>query len=158
MVLSFINMKIFVYSIEKNSSDNFTKLIEQHKKMIQKYAKIEEIMIFNKKISVAQNRDANIAKESYTEAFLPKMNGYNIALHPAGREVESFEFSENFANISTLNFFIAGAFGFNDEFLKKCDKVISLSRLTFSHKIAKTVLFEQIFRALSIVNNHPYHK
>ncbi len=151
-------MKISVYSIEKSSTDNFTKLIEQHKKMIQKYAKIEENMIFNKKISSAQNRDTNLAQESYTEVFLPKMNGYNIALHPKGIELDSFEFSENFANISTLNFFIAGAYGFEDQFLKKCDKVISLSRLTFSHKIAKIVLFEQIFRALSIVNNHPYHK
>jgi 23S rRNA (pseudouridine1915-N3)-methyltransferase len=151
-------MKINVYSIEKKNSDNFTKIIENQKKMIQKYTRVEEIMIFNKKISSAQNRDAIMAKESYSEAFLPKMNGYNIALHPAGFEMDSFEFSENFANISTLNFFIAGAYGFDEQFLKKCDKVISLSKLTFSHKIAKVILFEQIFRALSIVNNHPYHK
>jgi 23S rRNA (pseudouridine1915-N3)-methyltransferase len=151
-------MKINVYSIEKPSRDEFTKIIENQKKMIQKYSKIEEITIFNKKISSAQNRDAIIAKESYTEAFLPKLEGLNIALHPAGVEMDSFEFSENFANITTLNFFIAGAYGFEDRFLKKCDKVISLSKLTYSHKIAKIILFEQIFRALSIVNNHPYHK
>ena len=151
-------MKINVYSIEKKNSDNFRKIIDNQKKMIQKYTNIEEIMIFNKKISSAQNRDAIIAKESYSEAFFPKMDGYNIALHPAGKEMDSFEFSENFANISTLNFFVAGAYGFEDKFLRKCDKVISLSKLTFSHKIAKVILFEQIFRALSIVNNHPYHK
>lgn len=151
-------MKINVYSIEKKNSDYYTKIIENQKKMIQKYTKVEEIMIFNKKISSAQNRDAIMAKESYSEAFIPKMNGYNVALHPTGKEMDSFEFSENFANIVTLNFFIAGAYGFNEQFLKKCDKVISLSKLTFSHKIAKVILFEQIFRALSIVNNHPYHK
>lgn len=151
-------MKINVYSIEKKSNDNFTKIIENQKKMIQKYTKIDEIAIFNKKISSAQNRDAIMAQESYTEAFLPKMDGFNIALHPSGSEMDSFEFSENFANISTLNFFIAGAYGFEDQFLRKCDKVISFSQLTFSHKIAKVILFEQIFRALSIVNNHPYHK
>lgn len=151
-------MKINVYSIEKNSSDDFTKIIDNQKKMIQKYTKIDEVAIFNKKISSAQNRDAIIAQESYREAFLPKMNGFNIALHPEGKEMDSFEFSENFANIPTLNFFIAGAYGFDTEFLKKCDKVISFSKLTFSHKIAKVILFEQIFRALSIVHNHPYHK
>ena len=151
-------MKINVYSIEKKSSDNFTKIIENQKKMIQKYTKIDEITIFNKKISSAQNRDAIIAQESYYEAFLPKMNGFNIALHPAGKEMDSFEFSKNFANISTLNFFIAGAYGFDEQFLGKCDKVISFSKLTCSHKLAKIILFEQIFRALSIVNNHPYHK
>jgi len=151
-------MKVNVYTIEKKSSDNFTKIIDNQKKMIQKYTKIDEVAIFNKKISSAQNRDAIMAQESYREAFLPKMDGYNIALHPAGTEMDSFEFSENFANIPTLNFFIAGAYGFDEQFLRKCDKVISFSKLTFSHKIAKVILFEQIFRALSIVNKHPYHK
>ena len=151
-------MRVNVYSIEKKSSDNFSKIIENQKKMIQKYTQIEEIMVFNKKISSAQNRDATIAQESYSEAFSQKMNGYNIALHPEGKEMDSFEFSENFASIATLNFFIAGAYGFEDRFLKRCDKVISLSKLTYSHKIAKVILFEQIFRALTIVNKHPYHK
>ena len=151
-------MRINIYSIEKNSVDDFSKIVENQKKMIQKYAQIKEIMIFNKKISSAQNRDDIIARESYTEAFLPKLNGYNIALHPTGSEMDSFEFSENFASISTLNFFIAGAYGFEDQFLGKCDKIVSLSKLTYSHKIAKVILFEQIFRALSIINKHPYHK
>jgi len=126
--------------------------------MIQKYAQITEIQLFNKKISSAQNRDAIMAKESYSEAFEPYMKGYNIALHPAGKEVDSFEFSQNFAINTSLNFFIAGAYGFEERFLKRSDAVISLSQLTFSHKIAKVLLFEQIYRALTIINKHPYHK
>jgi len=42
--------------------------------------------------------------------------------------------------------------------LTKCDTTISLSDLTMAHKVANVVLTEQIFRALSIQNNHPYHK
>lgn len=151
-------MKINVYTIEKKSRDEFTKLIDNQKKMIQKYAKIEEISFFNKKISSAQNRDAIIAQEAYSEAFLPHMSGYNIALHPDGKLIDSFGFSNFFDKIPTLNFFIAGAYGFEDKFLARCDAVISLSPLTYSHKIAKVVLFEQIFRGLSIQHNHPYHK
>lgn len=151
-------MKINVYSIEKKSSDEFSKIVTNQKKMIQKYAQINEIPLFNKKISSAQNRDAIIAKESYSEAFQPYLKGYNIALHPEGKEIDSFEFSENFDINTSLNFFIAGAYGFEEDFLKKADKVISLSKLTFSHKIAKVILFEQIYRALTIVHKHPYHK
>ncbi len=151
-------MKINIYIIEKKTKDDFSRLVENYKKMIRKYALIEEISLFNKKITAAQNRDAIIAKKSYSEVFKPYMCGYNIALDPSAKEIDSFEFSENFANIHILNFFIAGAYGFEDGFLKKCDKVVSLSQLTFSHKIAKVVLYEQIFRALSIQNNHPYHK
>ena len=47
---------------------------------------------------------------------------------------------------------------FENEFLSLCDSVISLSNLTFAHKIATLILSEQIFRSLSIINNHPYHK
>jgi len=151
-------MKINVCIIEKKTQDDFSKLVENYKKMIRKYAQIEEISLFNKKITLAQNRDAIIAKESYSEAFKPYTSGYNIALDPSAKEMDSFEFSEIFANIHILNFFIAGAYGFEDRFLRKCDKVISLSQLTLSHKIAKIVLYEQIFRGLSIQNNHPYHK
>ncbi len=151
-------MKINVYSIEKKSSDEFSKIVTNQKKMIQKYAQINEIPLFNKKISSAQHRDAIMAKESYSEVFTPYMKGYNIALHPEGKELDSFEFSENFDINTSLNFFIAGAYGFEEDFLKKADKVISLSKLTFSHKIAKVLLFEQIYRALTIVHKHPYHK
>ena len=151
-------MKINIYTIEKKSTDEFSKIITNQKKMIQKYAQVEEICCFNKKISAAQNRDAIIAKASYTEAFTPYLKGYNIALHPAGKEINSFEFSENFDITTSVNFFIAGAYGFDECFLKKVNQVVSLSKLTFSHKIAKVVLFEQVYRSLTILNNHPYHK
>jgi 23S rRNA (pseudouridine1915-N3)-methyltransferase len=151
-------MKISIYSIAKQSVDDFTPIIENQKKMIQKYAQVQDFLIFNKKIASAQNINATMAKESYSDAFYPKMQGVNIALDPQGKQMDSFEFSKILDNISTLNFYIAGAYGFEDKFLKKCDRVISLSQLTFSHKIAKIVLYEQIFRGLSIINNHPYHK
>jgi 23S rRNA (pseudouridine1915-N3)-methyltransferase len=62
------------------------------------------------------------------------------------------------ADRAEVNFFIGGAYGHAPEFLKRCDRVVSLSKLTMSHKIAKTVLAEQIYRALTILHNHPYHK
>ncbi len=151
-------MKIRVYSIEKSSRDDYQKIIEKFKKMIQKYAVMEEIEIFDKKIAKAQNSSDIMAKSSYSEAFMPYMKGLNIALDPKGKELDSFEFSNIFDSIQTLNFFIAGAYGFDRDFLKKFDMVISLSSLTFSHKIAKVVLFEQIYRGLSIKHSHPYHK
>ena len=151
-------MKICVYTIEKKKSDFFSKIIDNQKNMIQKYAQIEEIALFNKKVSAAQNRDAIMAKESYTEVFSPYMKGKSIALHPEGKVLDSFEFSKIFDTSVVLNFFIAGAYGFEERFLERADAVVSLSHLTFSHKIAKVVLYEQIYRALTIQNKHPYHK
>jgi len=151
-------MNINIYSIEKASHDEFSKIVDNYKKMLQKYAKVNEIIVFNKKISSAQNRSPKDARKAYSEALYPYLKGYNIALHPDAKEFDSFEFSKFFDINRQLNLFIGGAYGFEDEFLQRCDKKVSLSQLTMSHKIAKIVLFEQVYRALTILNKHAYHK
>ena len=99
------------------------------------------------------------AQASYTQAFTPHLlpNAQNIALHPSGKSVDSESFAKLFETHAIVQFFIGGAYGFEEGFLKLC-KSISLSPLTLSHKIAQIVLCEQIYRALSILNAHPYHK
>ena len=57
-----------------------------------------------------------------------------------------------------MKIFIGVAYGFEDDFLKKSDVIVSLGKITMSHKIAKVVLLEQIYRGFSILTNHPYHK
>jgi len=151
-------MKIDLYTIEKTSRDNFSKICDDYRKMISKYASMQEHAIFNKKISSAQNRDASSAQKSYTQALLPYMKGYNIVLHPEGNLLDTFDFYKSFDINTNLNFFIGGAYGFEYDFVQKADLVISLSQLTMSHKVAKIVLYEQIYRALTLIHKHPYHK
>ena len=151
-------IKINIYQIAKNDKDEFSPLITNFIKMSSKYAKIEIYNLFNKQIGKAQTIGEKEAQKSYSEVFEPKLNGFNIALDVLGKKVDSFEFSKLIENHTTINFFIGGAFGFEREFLKKCDKITTLSDLTMAHKIANIVLLEQIFRGLCISNNHPYHK
>ncbi|MFP4458087.1 MAG: 23S rRNA (pseudouridine(1915)-N(3))-methyltransferase RlmH [Candidatus Zixiibacteriota bacterium] len=55
-------------------------------------------------------------------------------------------------------FIIGSADGISDKLKKRADRKISLSKMTLQHDIALILLFEQIYRALSIINNHPYHR
>ncbi len=151
-------MNIKLFSIEKSGDAHIDALNDHYIKMISKNADIEDVVVFNKQISKAQTKGAKEAKESYTKAYEPYLKGYSIALDTKGEECDSFLFSQIFDNEMNINFFIGGAYGFNDKFLDKSQKVLSLSRLTYAHKIAKTVLYEQIYRGLCIKNNHPYHK
>ncbi|WP_458701073.1 23S rRNA (pseudouridine(1915)-N(3))-methyltransferase RlmH [Sulfurospirillum sp. 1307] len=151
-------MNIKIFSIEKSSNKLVDELNKEYIKMISKYSSINDMTIFNKQIALAQTKGAKEAKESYRKAYEPHLKGYNIALDVKGYECDSFEFSKIFDNHTNINFFIGGAYGFDDEFLNKTQKVISLSKLTFAHKIAKVVLYEQIYRGLCIKSNHPYHK
>ena len=150
--------KINIYSIVKPSKDEFDTLSSNFIKMCSKFAKVEVHSIFNKNIAKAQTINEIEAQKSYTQAFEPYLKGYCIALDVLGKKIDSFKFSEIITNQSEINFFIGGAYGFERDFLDKCDISISLSSLTMAHKIVTLVLLEQIFRGLAIKNNHPYHK
>ena len=151
--------KINLYTISKKDQSCYDKISNDFIKMAKKYGKIEVFSIFNKNINQAQNRGLIEAKKSYTKALEPYLkDGFNIALDPKGKVLDTFEFANLIKKNTKINFFIGGAFGFEEEFLKRCDQTISLSKLTFSHKIAKITLLEQIYRSFAIINSHPYHK
>lgn len=150
--------KIALYSILKKGKDEFDEINRNYVKLISRFADVKDEFIFNKQIDRAQKEGGVVAKASYTEAFLPLMKGYSVILDPAGKEMTSEDFSRIFEENDHIAFFIGGAYGFDDTIRRKADRVISLSRLTMSHKLARSVLLEQIYRGLTIVNNHPYHK
>lgn len=129
------------------------------------WAKIQNINKFNANISKSQmpkrnftDENAKNAQKAYENAYLAHLGAFNIALDEKGAMLDSLAFAKLLQNESRINFFIGGAYGFSSEFKNKMQKVISFSPLTMAHKIAKLVLFEQIYRALSINAKHPYHK
>ena len=54
-------------------------------------------------------------------------------------------------------FVLGGAFGLSGELRERCDQLISLSPMTLPHELARVVLFEQIYRALTIQRGTGYH-
>lgn len=54
-------------------------------------------------------------------------------------------------------FLIGGAFGFAPEVYERANAQLSLSRLTFSHQMVRLFLLEQLYRAMTILRNEPYH-
>lgn len=149
-------MEINIYSIEKSQNSSIEDIVKEYIKMSSKYAKVYDKVLFDKQISKLKNQHE--AKRAYTSLFLPYLSHLNVSLDEKGDSLGSLEFAKILANCSKINFFIGGAYGLEKGFLDKTQKIISLSRLTYAHKIAKVVLFEQIYRGLSILNSHPYHK
>ncbi len=57
-----------------------------------------------------------------------------------------------------VSIIIGGPDGVSDELLSQASVKLSLSELTFPHPLVRVILLEQIYRAWSILNNHPYHR
>ena len=150
--------RVWIYSIGKKDDRCMSALSKDFIDNTKRFARVETHNIFNKKINQAQRSEQ--AQKIYEEVFAPYLldDGFNIALHPSGKKIDSFEFATLLQEHPKIAFFIGGAYGFGDGFLQKCDYRLSLSPLTMSHKVARIVLLEQIFRGFSIINNHPYHK
>ena len=153
-------MKINIYIIDKKSKDKlYAPLIEHYIKIAKPFAKVEVFEIYTKEINKAHDISTEASQKSYTLALsLYLSRAYNIALNPNSKELDSFEFSNMLKDRGVVNFFIGGAYGLESDFLAKCNINLSLGKITMSHKLAKVVLLEQIFRGLTILNNHPYHK
>jgi 23S rRNA (pseudouridine1915-N3)-methyltransferase len=154
-------MKINVIIVDKKGKDSlYAGLIEHYIKIAKPFAKVEVIEIFNKEIAKAHDISAQAAQKSYTKAFEKylKNGGLNIALDPSSKEVDSYDFAKILKDRLIINLYIGGAYGFERDFLTQCNNAISFGKITLSHKLVKVVLLEQIFRGLTINNNHPYHK
>lgn len=85
-----------------------------------------------------------------------------ICLDPEGKILSSENFAQmidNYRqNATKICFAIGGANGFSNEVKNKATKLLSFGKMTFPHMMARVILIEQIYRAFSILSNHPYHK
>jgi 23S rRNA (pseudouridine1915-N3)-methyltransferase len=86
-----------------------------------------------------------------------------IVLHEHGKEFGSVEFAgllRRFADegAQEVAFLIGGADGHAKSTLDKADQLLSLGKMTWPHLMVRGLLAEQLYRAHSIQNNHPYHR
>ncbi len=85
-----------------------------------------------------------------------------ILLKENGKKFDSPKFSKWFfdhlENSQHIVLVIGGASGHGEEVLKLTHEALSLSDMTFPHKIARLLLIEQLYRAETIFKHHPYHK
>ena len=153
-------MKVNIYIVDKKGKKElYEPLVEHYRKLCRPWAQVEVHEIFTKEIARAQEQNAEAAQRSYTQALdRYRGSGYDVVLDPEGKTVSSHEFADLLKDRAVINFYIGGAYGFERSFVGTSNKSISFGRITLSHKLVKVVLMEQIFRGLSILHNHPYHK
>ncbi len=111
-----------------------------------------------------KNVDANLYKNEEGTKLLQKIGPTDkvIALDVKGKAFSTPELAQNIANWQQegekLVFLIGGPDGLSQTCLARANIKWSLSALTFPHTLARVILLEQLYRATSLLANHPYHR
>jgi 23S rRNA (pseudouridine1915-N3)-methyltransferase len=103
-------------------------------------------------------------KELESQAILGRLqtDDYLVLLDEKGKTFTSVEFSQYLDRClqkphRRLIFLVGGAYGFDKTLYKRADEKLSLSSMTFSHRMVRLFFLEQLYRAVTILRNEPYH-
>ena len=148
------------------SSNNLLQdVVKDYEKRIKNLGRsigIKEIIY--KEIKNSNKKNTTEKKDEETKKLIgqKEKEAVNILLDIEGSKLNSVEFSEcilDQADINqNINFFIGGSEGIDRKYFGDFDKIISFGDLTWPHKMFKMMLLEQIYRSITIINKHPYHK
>jgi 23S rRNA (pseudouridine1915-N3)-methyltransferase len=111
----------------------------------------------------SRNDQAGIDKESSRISDALRSGAVTVLLDPAGVEWTSHDLADQVRRwesrgVKEVAFIVGGPGGLSQELSLRADKKWSLSRLTLTHEMARVLLFEQLYRAYTIVHNLPYQK
>ena len=149
-------MKIQIISVGKLSGD-IAALAARYQKMLS--WQINDITLAHSK-----KNSESLVKLDEAKSIKARINknAHLVVLDLSGKQYSSPNFSDIFAqnmmNGKDIDFIIGGAYGLDKSILELANTKLCLSAMTFPHQIAKLLLLEQIYRAETILGNHPYHK
>ncbi len=132
--------------------------IEKYSALAGRYAPLEV-----REIKGAGPKDRSGAVEKEGEALLARLlpGDYVFALDERGKNPGSVEFAGELRRLldsgRRIVFALGGPFGMSDALKGRADRLLSLSRMTLTHEMARLVLMEQVYRALTIIKGKAYH-
>ena len=119
---------------------------EDYLRRIGRYSRVEVI-------EVSDGDPASEAKE-----LLARAKGRVIACDRRGETWSSEQLAQRLGEHGSPSFLIGGPEGLHASVLEASERSFSLGRITLPHELARVLLLEQIYRGLSILRGHPYHR
>lgn len=152
-------MNIRILTIGKISTSFVKEGVALYSKRLVHYGRIEVI-----ELPDVKQKEADLQKEKEGELFLKQLRpeDYVVLLDEKGETLSSREFAQVLqkrmnSGVKVLYVLIGGAFGFSKEVYERADAQWSLSKMTFNHEMARLFLFEQLYRAHTILKGEKYH-
>lgn len=146
-------MRIRLVFLGKTRNPHLRALIEDYRKRIARFTSIE----------IVEWKTTDGGAWAVGEARGKDASSPVVLLDAGGKAHTSEEFARWLAKqINSgrrqLVFLLGGAEGFSGEAKKEADVLLSLSRMTLPHELARVVLLEQLYRAWALLREHPYPK
>lgn len=158
-------MNINIICVGKIKEDYFSKAAAEFEKRLSRFCSLNVIQIPDKSIPDNPSQaecDAVLQKEG--EQIMKKISKGDIvvAMCIEGKQLSSEALAQKISDFqlqsSTIDFIIGGSLGLSNEIKRRADLKLSMSAMTFPHRIARLMLEEQIYRAFKINANETYHK
>ncbi|NRA65167.1 MAG: 23S rRNA (pseudouridine(1915)-N(3))-methyltransferase RlmH [Pseudobacteriovorax sp.] len=157
-------MKFRIIKIGKIADPNYRQLVDKFEKRLRSFGKVEGIHIKAYPDDQKQMKELTARMDlSSTEARLTKPDEFLVSLDERGRILSSPELAELIQTkkgtglIKHITFMIGGPYGLPSEVRKKSDFIWSLSKAVFPSDMAWMIVWEQLYRASSIIQGSSYH-
>lgn len=155
-------MKISLLVIGKTDARYFVDAIGEYEKRLVHYIPFEIEVIPD--IKNTKNLSEEQQKDKEGELIIKNLQAgdYLVLLDDKGKEYTSLKFAQYIEKKThtvpkRLVFVIGGPYGFSQAVYDRANEKLTLSRMTFSHQMVRLIFVEQVYRAMTILNNEPYH-
>ena len=154
-------MKITLLVVGKTSDQRLQALIDEYQQRLKHYLPFEFSVVPD--IRNAKSLTEDQLKAAEGEAILARLTPAMdvLLLDEHGQDFRSIEYAQflqkKMASGRDLTLIIGGAYGFSPAVYQRANGKLSLSRMTFSHQMIRLMAIEQIYRAMTILRNEPYH-
>lgn len=155
-------MKIELWAIGKTNEKYLEEGINLYLKRLKHYLNFEFVIIPD--VKQAGNLNPNQLKVKEGEVIITKLKNedFLILLDERGDSFTSEAFATFLEQKMQLSykkivFLVGGAFGFSETLYERANGKLSLSKMTFSHQMVRLFFVEQLYRAMTILRNEPYH-
>ena len=155
-------MKIHLLVVGKTTATYISDAVDEYCHRLKHYITFDMEVI--PELKNAKNLSFDQQKEKEADMILKCLSpgDYIVLLDERGKEYSSLKFSEYIEHKmhtvpKRLVFVIGGPYGFSQRVYSTAQEKISLSKMTFSHQMIRMIFIEQLYRAMTILNNEPYH-
>ncbi|NLY24862.1 MAG: 23S rRNA (pseudouridine(1915)-N(3))-methyltransferase RlmH [Bacteroidales bacterium] len=155
-------MKVILLSVGKTDDQAFTQIIEDYKKRVNFHISFD----INVVPDLKNRRNISEKEQKKEEGIMIlkslQSSDHVVLLDDKGKQYSSIEFARFMekkmnAISKRLVFVIGGPYGFSREIYDRANEKLSLSKLTFTHQMVRVIFAEQLYRAMTILKNEPYH-